>query len=247
MTEREQQVTAYHEAGHALTGHLLPNTDPIHKVSIVARGRALGWTLSLPEEDRRLRTQSELQDRMAMLLGGRTAEELIFGDPTTGAQDDIERATEIARAMVTELGMSALGPQQLRSSTGEVFVGKDLNQETTYSDELTAAVDREVRRLLDAAHDEAREILSLYRSTLDQLADALVEHETLDDAHLEAILGHLEPWESASDEMAERVDRGDPTSAGPVAASPRETREHVTNVDGERSDLDQGDTGRDRF
>ena len=106
MSDQEKQVIAYHEGGHALVGHVLPNTDPIHKVSIIARGRALGWTLALPTEDKVLRTRSELRDELAMLLGGRTAEELIFGDPTTGAQNDIERATQIARAMVTEFGMS---------------------------------------------------------------------------------------------------------------------------------------------
>ncbi len=106
MSEREKQVVAYHEAGHALVGHVLPNTDPIHKVSIVARGRALGWTLALPTEDRYLRSRSELLDELAMLLGGRTAEEIVFGDPTTGAANDIERATHVARAMVTEYGMS---------------------------------------------------------------------------------------------------------------------------------------------
>ena len=243
MTEREKRVIAYHESGHALVGHLLPNTDPIHKVSIVARGRALGWTLSVPEEERRLRTQSELNDRMAMILGGRTAEELTFGEPTTGAQDDIERATEIARAMVTEFGMSALGPQQLGNSGGEVFMGKEMNHRPSYSDEIGAAVDREVRRLLDEAHDEAREVLSLHRATLDQLADALVEHETLDEPKLEAILGDLEPWEGSTSEV---VDRGDTRSGSRTTPEP-EPHNHVTRADGHPTDPDSGDTGRRRF
>ncbi len=240
MSEREKRVTAYHEGGHALVGHLLPNTDPIHKVSIVARGRALGWTLSVPEEERRLRTQSELEDRMAMLLAGRTAEELTFGEPTTGAQDDIERATEVARAMVTELGMSALGPQQLASTGGEVFVGKEMNNEPSYSDEVAAAVDREVRRLLDQAHDEAREVLLLHRATLDRLADALVEHETLGEKKLEAILGELEPWEGSA---RDAVDGGEGRTAPRQAPAP-EHREHITRADRDPTDPDSGDTGR---
>jgi cell division protease FtsH len=198
MSEREKRITAYHEAGHALVGHVLPNTDPIHKISIIARGQSLGWTLSLPEEDRNLRTRSELRDHLAMLLGGRTAEELIFGDPTTGAHDDIKRATEIARAMVTEYGMSALGPQQLGRSSGEVFLGKEMGHEPNYSEQVAADIDAEVRRLLDEAHEEAAEILLLHRVTLDHLADALVEHETLGDARLSAILGPLEQWESTA-------------------------------------------------
>jgi cell division protease FtsH len=192
MSEREKRITAYHEAGHALVGHALPNTDPIHKVSIVARGRALGWTLSLPVEDRYTRSRAELQDQLAMLLGGRTAEEMIFGDPTTGAADDIERATAIARAMVTEYGMSdVLGPQRLGDGQREVFLGKEVGHEANYSDVVAAQIDAEVSRLLDAAHDEARELLTLHRGALDRLADALVEHETVEEAQLLAIFGEL--------------------------------------------------------
>jgi cell division protease FtsH len=194
LSEREKRVVAYHEAGHALVGHVLPNCDPIHKVSIIARGRALGWTLALPTEDRTLRTRSELRDELAMLMGGRTAEELIFGDPTTGAQNDLERATEQARAMVTQFGMSeAVGPQQLgHRGGGDVFVGRDGQVQRVHSDELAAVVDAEVRRLLDDAHAEAREILHLHRAVLDRLADALVEHETLHEDQLLAIFGLLE-------------------------------------------------------
>jgi cell division protease FtsH len=199
MSEKEQRVTAYHEAGHALVGHVLPNTDDIHKVSIIARGRALGWTLALPTEDRYTRTRSELRDELAFLLGGRTAEELIFGDPTTGAANDIERASEIARAMVTEYGMSDdLGPQRLGHSHGEVFLGKEFGHEANYSDDVAATIDLEVRRLIDAAHREAREILTLHRPVLDRLADALVERETLDEAALHEILGPLATWDGAA-------------------------------------------------
>jgi cell division protease FtsH len=200
MSEREKRVIAYHEAGHALVGHVLPNTDPIHKVSIIARGRALGWTLALPTEDKVLRTRAELVDEMAMLLGGRTAEELTFGDPTTGASNDIERATQIARAMVTQFGMSeAIGPQLLGRKSGEPFLGRDAVHEPDYSEEVAAAIDAEVARLLGAARTEAREILQLHRSTLDRLADALVEHETLGDPALASILGEADSAAGADD------------------------------------------------
>ena len=195
MSEKEKAITAFHEAGHALVGHVLPNCDPIHKVSIVARGRALGWTLSLPVEDRYTSSRAELRDQLAMLMGGRTAEEIIFGDPTTGAADDIDRATTIARAMVTEYGMSdTLGPQKLGERKGEVFLGRDMGHEPNYSDSMAAQIDSEIHVLLDNAHAEAREILTLHRSVLDHLADALVERETLDDAQLLELFAGLDPW-----------------------------------------------------
>jgi cell division protease FtsH len=174
-------------------GHVLEGTDPIHKVSIVSRGRALGWTLALPVEDKYLKTRGELVDTMTMLLGGRTAEELIFGEPTTGASDDIERCTEIARSMVTTYGMSdKLGPQQLGSQGGEVFMGRDQGHEPTYSDEVAGLIDEEVRQLVDFAHDRARFILTTHRRTLDRLATALIEKETLDDAELAEVFGDID-------------------------------------------------------
>jgi cell division protease FtsH len=189
ISEQEKAVIAYHEAGHALVGHVLPNTDPIHKVSIIARGRALGWTLALPTEDKHMRRRSELTDELAMLLGGRTAEELVFGDPTTGAQNDIERASQIARAMVTEFGMTdAIGPQQLGRGGGEPFLGREFGATPNYSDEVAALIDDEVGKLIDGAHDLAAKILTKHRRILDELADALIEHETLDTPELMAIL-----------------------------------------------------------
>ena len=194
MSDDEKAVIAYHEAGHALVGHVLPNSDPIHKVSIIARGRALGWTLALPTEDKYLRSKAELQDNMTMLLGGRTAEEIIFGEPTTGAADDIERVADIARAMITEFGMSEeLGPQKLGRGSGEVFLGKEMGHEANYSEEIAAEIDREVRELVDAAHDEAREILTIHRTVLDRLAESLIEHETLEGDALEEILAAVGP------------------------------------------------------
>jgi cell division protease FtsH len=193
MSEREKLVIAHHEGGHALVGHVLSGTDPIHKISIVARGRALGWTLALPTEDKYLRTRTELEDMMAMLLGGRSAEEIVFGEITTGASDDIERCTEIARQMVTQYGMSdELGPQQFGQKQTEVFLGREYGHDTVFSQSVASTIDAEVRRLVDTAHDRARAILVGHRHTLDRLAEALVERETLDDTDLAQIFGELD-------------------------------------------------------
>jgi cell division protease FtsH len=194
MSETEKLVTAYHESGHVLVGHVLPHADPIHKVSIVARSRSLGLTFTLPA-DKHNHSRSELRDTMAMCLGGRTAEELIFEELTTGAENDIEKATAIARAMVTEYGMSdVLGPQQLGQRQGEVFLGRDFGHQPNYSEQVAATIDSEVRRLIDDSHERARAILTLYRDTLDRLASALVDKETLDTPDLMAIIGSLPPW-----------------------------------------------------
>ena len=196
MSDHEKRMIAYHEAGHALVGHVLQHTDPIHKVSIVARGRALGWTLALPTQDKYLRNRSEMRDQMAMLLGGRTAEEMIFGDPTTGAADDIERVTSVARAMVTKYGMSdKLGPQTFGNSNEEVFLGKDMGHEANYSDSIASLIDSEISELIELAHQEAQAILTHHRATLDALADALIEHETLDEDALAEIFGEPGTWE----------------------------------------------------
>ncbi len=195
ISEKEKLVIAYHEGGHALVSHALPNADPVHKVSIIPRGRALGYTLTLPLEDKYLVTKSELSDELAMLLGGRTAEELIFTDPTTGAQNDIERATKIARSMVTEYGMSdALGPMQFGQHHAEVFLGRDFASQPDYSDEVAAKIDAEVRRLIDVAHETALDILTTYRSVLDQMAEALMEKETLETEEVMAILTAVPKW-----------------------------------------------------
>lgn len=198
MSDEEKKVIAYHEAGHALVGHLLPNADPIHKVSIIARGRALGWTLSLPTEDRHLQARSQLEDELAVLLGGRTAEEIVFSDPTTGASNDIERATEMARAMVTEYGMTeAVGLQRIGKRSGNPFLGRENNQISDHSEEIAGVVDGEVRRLIDEAHGTATEILTLHRDVLDKLAEALVERETLDVPELLEIFGSAPSWGSS--------------------------------------------------
>jgi cell division protease FtsH len=219
MSEREKLTIAYHESGHALVGHVLQGTDPIHKVSIVARGRALGWTLALPLEDKYLHTRGELEDSMAMLLGGRTAEELVFGEMTTGASDDIERCTDIARGMVTQYGMSErLGPQQLGKARGEVFLGRDMGHEADYSPEIAGVVDAEVRALIDTAHDRARAILGAHRTTLDALAAALVEKETLDDADLAEVFGPLDKGTGVEMPVPTPTDEPAPIDPGLVAA-----------------------------
>jgi cell division protease FtsH len=192
MSEREKRVIAYHEGGHALVSHVLPNTDPVHKISVVSRGRALGYTLTLPEEDKFMMTREELADELAMLLGGRVAEELIVGDITTGAANDIERATKVARQMVTEYGMSdVIGPLTLGQKQHEVFLGRDFQSQPDYSDHVAYEIDNEVRRLIDEAHDEALEILQTHRAKLDALASALIERETLDRDEVEAFLADL--------------------------------------------------------
>ncbi|MDW3177822.1 MAG: ATP-dependent zinc metalloprotease FtsH [Acidimicrobiia bacterium] len=190
LSDKEKYVIAYHEAGHALVGHVLPNSDPIHKVSIIARGKALGWTLALPDKDRVLRSRSELSDEMAMLLGGRIAEELIFGDPTTGAANDIERVTAIARSMVTDYGMSPkLGLQKFGLGVGESYAA---STKQNYSDVIASKIDDEVRTLVDAAADEARELLTLHRPILDRLAEALIDQETLNRPELDEIFSDLQ-------------------------------------------------------
>jgi cell division protease FtsH len=225
ISDQEKAVIAYHEAGHALVGHVLPNTDPIHKVSIIARGRALGWTLALPTEDKHMQTRSQLRDELAMLLGGRTAEELVFGDPTTGAQNDIERASQIARAMVTEFGMTdAIGPQQLGSRTAEPFMGRDFGSAPNYSDEVAARIDDEVGKLIDGAHDTAAEILTKHRRVLDELADALIERETLDTPELTEILGQAPTWKSKAPSARQPITTRDVREVKPASTKRRPVR-----------------------
>ena len=170
MSDKEKKVTAYHEGGHALVAWALPDTAPVHKISIVARGRSLGHTLVLPEEDKYNQTRSEMMDMLAYALGGRAAEELVFHEPTTGASNDIEKATATARAMVMTYGMSEkLGPLKFGRGEGDVFLGRDLGHERDFSEEVASQIDDEVRGLIEQAHNEAWEILVKYRDVLDDL------------------------------------------------------------------------------
>jgi cell division protease FtsH len=180
LSEKERKIIAYHEGGHALVGHAMPNASPVHKITIIPRGRALGYTASAPTEDKFLVSRAEMMDQLSMLLGGRTAEELVFHEPTTGAADDIEKASSIARGMVTEYGMSErLGARKFGSGDSEPFLGREMSHSRDYSEEIASAIDEEVRRLIESAHDEAWEILVQYRDVLDNLVLQLMEHETL--------------------------------------------------------------------
>ncbi|MBA3278057.1 MAG: ATP-dependent metallopeptidase FtsH/Yme1/Tma family protein [Geodermatophilaceae bacterium] len=180
MSEKEKKVTAYHEAGHALVAHALPNLDPVHKVTILPRGRSLGHTLVLPTEDKYTQTRSEMIDTLAYALGGRAAEELVFHEPTTGAGDDIDKATKLARAMIVEYGMSAkLGAVKYGSGDAEPFMGRDMGHAREYSDAVAADIDAEIRALIELAHDEAWDILVEYRSVLDTMVLELMDKETL--------------------------------------------------------------------
>lgn len=196
MTEDEREVIAYHETGHALVGYALPNSDPVHKVTIVARGRSLGHTLALPTHDKYLSRRSELVDQLAMLLGGRTAEELIFADPSTGAANDIEKATTIARRMVMEYGMSdELGPMQYGKPAGEVFLGRDYARSQDYSDQVAAFIDSEVRKLITAAHREAESILEHHSDALERMVKTLLKNETVDREEVAELFHDVPKWE----------------------------------------------------
>ena len=200
MTDEEKRLIAYHETGHALVGFALPRTDPVHKVTIVARGRSLGHTLALPTHDKYLVRRSELVDQLAMLLGGRTAEELIFADPTSGAANDIEKATKIARQMVMEYGMSdLLGPMQYGKPSGEVFLGRDYSRQQDYSDQVAANIDQEVRKMVTAAHEEARSILETHREAMERMVEALMEHETVDREEVAELFHDVPKWEHAEE------------------------------------------------
>jgi cell division protease FtsH len=193
MSEKEKKVTAYHEGGHALVAWALPNTDPVHKISIIARGRSLGHTLVLPEEDKYNQTRSEMMDMLAYALGGRAAEELVFHEPTTGASNDIEKATATARAMVMQYGMSEkLGPLKFGRTEGDVFLGRDLGHERDFSEEVASQIDDEVRELIERAHDEAWEILVQYRDVLDDMVLKLLDKETLGKAELAEIFASVD-------------------------------------------------------
>jgi cell division protease FtsH len=213
MNDKERKVTAYHEGGHALVAHALPNTDPVHKLTILPRGRALGYTMVLPEEDKYSQSRAELLDTLAYAMGGRAAEELVFHDPTTGASNDIEKATAIARAMVTQYGMSEkLGAVKFGQESGEVFMGRDMGHGRDYSEQIAAVVDTEVRELVENAHHEAWEILVEYRDVLDDLVLKLLDKETLNREELREIFVNVQ----------KRPDRKHPTGNGrrPLSTKP---------------------------
>ena len=182
INDREKRMTAYHESGHALVAHMLPEADPVAKVTIVARGHSGGFTKTIPTEDRSLITRNQLEARLAMAMGGRVAEELVFGEITTGASDDLEQATNIAQTMVTRYGMSKkLGPRTFGKREEMVFLGREISEQRDYSDRVAKTIDEEVRRLIQTAYDTAKRILTEERVRLDHISDYLLEHETIDE------------------------------------------------------------------
>ncbi|MBQ6454423.1 MAG: AAA family ATPase, partial [Coriobacteriales bacterium] len=189
ITDRERKTIAYHESGHALVGHLLENADPVHKISIISRGQALGYTLSYPDEDRFLMGRNQMLDELAMMLGGRVAEEIACDDITTGASNDLERATKMAKQMVTRYGMSeALGTQVFGEANHEVFLGRDYSATPDYSQQTANRIDEEVARIMKTAHDRAVRILTENRAQLDLMAQVLIERETVEGEAVKALL-----------------------------------------------------------
>jgi cell division protease FtsH len=188
ISEKEKRTTAVHEGGHALVAKILPGTDPVHKVTIIPRGRALGLTQQLPQEDRLNINQEFALNQVSILMGGRIAEEIVFGQKTTGAGNDIEVATNLARSMVCEWGMSNLGPLAYGKKEGEVFLGREMNAVKTFSEETSRAIDAEVHRIIFEQYARAKEVLVQHRATLDKIADALIEYETLDAADIDVIM-----------------------------------------------------------
>jgi cell division protease FtsH len=220
MSEEERRVTAYHEAGHALVARALPHTDPVHKITIMPRGRALGYTMVLPDDDKYSTTRNQLLDQLAYSLGGRAAEELIFHDPSTGASNDIEKATALARAMVTQYGMTeAIGAIKLGSDSSAPFMGRDYGHQRDYSENLAAVVDREVRSLIENAHQEAFDILVANRSILDEMVLELLDRETLNKEEIEVIFAKVTSWprRPAWTGSIHRI----PSSQPPVAIPPK--------------------------
>jgi len=189
ISKKEKEITAYHEAGHAIVGALLPKADPVHKISIIPRGQALGITMSLPTEDRFMMSRGELMAQLAMMLGGRAAERVVFDEITTGASNDLERVTQTSRQMVTRWGMSEkLGPMALGQSQGQVFMGRDFNNGPDYSDEIAFQIDKEIRRIVDESYDTAEDLLLRNRDLVNKLAEDLIEYETVDAKHLKRLV-----------------------------------------------------------
>ena len=189
LSEHERKITAFHELGHALVGHYLDQDAEVHKISIISRGQALGYTISLPREDRYLTTKSNLMDRLAMMLGGRTAEELVFHEITTGAADDLEKVTQTAKQMVMRYGMSEkLGPRVLGRAHDMPFLGREMGSEPDYSEEMAREIDDEIRRVIEEAHDRARAVLQEHMDALNKLSGILIERETIDKEQFERLL-----------------------------------------------------------
>jgi cell division protease FtsH len=194
ITDEEKEIIAYHEGGHAVVQRVLPKCDPVTKVTIVSRGMALGYTMSLPQEDKYLHSKTEFEDKIAGMLGGNVSETLVFGDTTTGSSNDIEKATSLARAMVTQYGMSEkLGPLAFGKKEEMVFLGREISEQRNYSDEVAAKIDAEVRQIIDRAYERATGVLTQYREVLDRLAALLIEKETIEAEEFEALFEGILP------------------------------------------------------
>ncbi len=212
LSERERIVTAYHEMGHALVGNFLPNADPVHKISVVGRGQALGYTISMPAEDAVLTTKAQLEDTMAMTLGGRAAEEIVFGEITTGAANDLEKVTQMAKQMTMRFGMSEkLGPRVLGHNQGAPFLGRDMSSEPDYSDDVARTIDLEIRRIIEEAHQNARDILVEHRQELDDISQILLRRETIEREEFEALLAGVPEEEVFADRDRRARDAARPT------------------------------------
>lgn len=218
ISDREKAITAYHEVGHALVARMLPNVDPVHKISIIARGMMGGYTRVLPGEDRYMWSKAQFKDNLAFALGGRAAEEVIFQEITTGASNDIERVTEMARQMITRYGMSKkLGPVALGRKEELVFLGREISEQRNYSDEIAYEIDKEVRALVDEAYERAKEILTTYKDKLIEISELLIDKETLDAADFEALFQDIPRPEPR---LTSPPQRQHPTPVSPQAEKP---------------------------
>ena len=209
--------------GHALVGHFLEHSDPVHKISVISRGQALGYTISMPQEDRFLTTRAELKDTMAMTLGGRAAEEIVFGEITTGASNDIEKVTQTAKQMVMRFGMSEkLGPRVFGHDHGQPFLGREFSTEPDYSDEIAREIDDEVRRIIEAAHQRARDILTEHQHDLSKISEILVKRETIEKEEFLALL------DGKSEEEVFGVEDSSPKPELPAPPAPADRPERET-------------------
>jgi cell division protease FtsH len=210
INDHEKKIIAYHETGHAIVAKILPGSDPVHKISIIPRGHAaLGYTLQVPEEDRFLISKSELMNRIAVLLSGRVSEEIVFNDVTSGAANDLERATQTARQMVTQLGMSEkLGLVKLGNKREEIFLGRDISEDRNYSEEVAYSIDKEVKAIIDSCYETAKEILTSRRALMDKIANVLLEREIIDAEEFEKLMTEEEKKEEAKPELPDvRIDK----------------------------------------
>jgi cell division protease FtsH len=211
--------------GHAIVGHVLPNTDPVHKISIISRGQALGYTISLPTEDKFLTTRAELADTMAMTLGGRAAEEIVFSEITTGASNDLEKVTETAKQMVMRYGMSErLGPRVFGHNRGQPFLGREFNAEPDYSDEIAREIDDEIRRVVEEAHQSAKDILNDRRERLETISKILLDRETIDAEQFAALIdgaSEEDVFPADEEEPDAPAEREEEPATSPGRESPR--------------------------